>query len=261
MSMQTEPAVVRYTEADSTNSLALELGHQGAAHGTVVVAGRQTGGRGRGGKCFVSPPGGLYMSVILRPDLALAYLRLVTLAAGVACSTVLEKQTGIAPLLKWPNDLYCGWKKLGGIMTETAPWSAAQAGVSFVVVGIGLNINSLSADFPPPLPDHVTSLYEITHRRYDLDLLRREIVRQLDSLISGLEQNAAALFSLWRRRDFLLGKNITWQNADGLVVHGAGAGLRQDGRYLLRTPDGLIHPILAGVLKVYPGNPVEPGLS
>ncbi len=261
MSIQAKPAVVRYLEADSTNSLALELGRQGAAHGTVVVAGRQTGGRGRAGRYFVSPPGGLYMSVILRPDLALAYMRLVTLAAGVACCTVLERQTGIAPLLKWPNDLYCGRKKLGGILTETAPWSAAQAGVPFVVVGIGLNVNSLPGDFPPPLPDLVTSLCEITNRRHDLDMLLREIVRQLDYLVAGLERNAEALFSLWRQRDFLLGKNISWQDANGPVMHGAGAGLRQDGRYCLRTPDGLIHPILAGILKVHPGNQVEPGRS
>jgi len=259
--MQVKQAVVRYPEAESTNSLALELGRQGAAHGTVVVAGRQTGGRGRVGRCFVSPPGGLYMSVILRPDLAPANLRLVTLAAGVACSTVLEKQTGVAPLLKWPNDLYSGRKKLGGILTETAPWSAAPPGVSFVVVGIGLNVNSLPPDFPPPLRDRVTSLSDITHQRYDLDVLRREIVRQLDSLVAGLEQNAAAVLSLWRRRDFLLGKNISWQEADGPVVHGAGAGLHQDGRYLLRTPDGLIHPILAGVLKVHLEQQVEPGRS
>ncbi|NIA04985.1 MAG: biotin--[acetyl-CoA-carboxylase] ligase [Proteobacteria bacterium] len=258
--MQAKQAVVRYPEADSTNFLALELGRQGAAHGTVVVAGRQTGGRGRAGRCFVSPPGGLYMSVILRPDLALAHLRLVTLAAGVACSMVLEKH-GIAPLLKWPNDLYCGRKKLGGILTETAPYSAAPAGVPFVVVGIGLNVNSLPADFPPPLPDLVTSLSEITHRRHDLDMLRREIVRQLDSLVAGLERNPETLFSLWRQRDFLLGRNISWQDENGLVVHGTGAGLRPDGRYRLRTPDGLIHPILAGVLKVHPGNQVEPGRS
>ncbi|NOX80500.1 MAG: biotin--[acetyl-CoA-carboxylase] ligase [Deltaproteobacteria bacterium] len=250
--MQAKPAVVRYPEADSTNSLALELGRQGAPHGTVVVAARQTGGRGRAGRGFVSPPGGLYMSVILRPDLALGYLRLVTLAAGVACSVVLEKH-GISPLLKWPNDLYCGRKKLGGILTETAPWSAAQAGVPFVVVGIGLNVNSLPADFPPPLPDLVTSLSEITHRRHDLDLLRREIVRQLDYLVSGLEHNTEALFSLWRQRDFLLGRNISWQDENGLVVHGTGAGLLPDGSYRLRTPEGLIHPILAGVLKVHPG--------
>ncbi len=258
MSMQAKPAVVRYPEADSTNSLALELGRQGASHGTVVVAARQTGGRGRAGRCFVSPPGGLYMSVILRPDLALAYLRLVTLAAGVACCTVLEKY-GIAPLLKWPNDLYCGRRKLGGILTETAPYSTAQAGVPFVVVGIGLNVNSLPADFPPPLPNLVTSLSEITHRRHDLDMLRREIVLQLDSLVAGLEQSAETVFSLWRQRDFLLGKNISWQEADGPVVHGTGAGLRQDGCYRLRTPDGFIHPILAGVLKVHRENQVKPG--
>lgn len=259
--MQAKQAIVRYPEAASTNSLALELGHQGAAHGTVVVAGRQTGGRGRVGRCFVSPPGGLYMSVILRPDLAPDYLRLVTLAAGVACCTVLEKQTGIAPLLKWPNDLYFGNRKLGGILTETAPYSAAQTGVPFMVVGIGLNVNSLPGDFPPPLQDLVTSLYDIAHRRYDLDILLRGIVLQLNFLVAGLERNAEALFSLWRQRDFLLGKNISWQEADGPVVHGAGAGLRQDGCYRLRTPDGLIHPILAGVLKVHPGNQVEPGRS
>jgi BirA family biotin operon repressor/biotin-[acetyl-CoA-carboxylase] ligase len=109
---------------DSTNSIALDLARQGAAQGTVVHADQQTGGRGRNGRQFCSPPGGLYFSVILRPELELVDFPLLTLAAGVGLCRGISKTTGVQLQLKWPNDLYFADKKLGGILTESGPLRA-----------------------------------------------------------------------------------------------------------------------------------------
>jgi len=242
--------LVRHRTADSTNSLAVDLGHHGALHGTVVVADQQTGGRGRMGRCFISPPGGLYMSVLLRPELMPEQCRLMTLAAGVACSRVIDSHAGTDSLLKWPNDLYVGHKKLAGILTETAPYSFAQNNIPFIVIGIGLNVNSHPDDFPPSLRDRVTSLYHLCHQRFDLDRLMLAIVHELEGLVLTLKENREILLDSWQRHDYFLDRNIIWQGSDGVVLRGVGAGVQDDGRYRLRTSDGCVHLILAGSVRL-----------
>ena len=106
--------VIRYQEVESTNSLAVKLGVQGAGHGTVVHAIAQTGGRGRQSREFVSPPGGLYLSIVLRPSLPGDDLPLVTLAAGIAAAEIIEGFSEFPVQLKWPNDLYV--KRVFGII-------------------------------------------------------------------------------------------------------------------------------------------------
>lgn len=130
-------------ETDSTNREAKELARQGAPHGTAVLAERQTAGRGRLGRTFFSPEGGLYLSVILRPQCPPEDLPLMTPMAAVAVCRALEETLGIAPDIKWVNDLYLQGKKLCGILCE----GAGEA----VIVGIGLNLRTPEGGFPPQL--------------------------------------------------------------------------------------------------------------
>ncbi|MCW5198275.1 biotin--[acetyl-CoA-carboxylase] ligase, partial [Desulfobulbus sp. F3] len=122
----------------STSDVAAELARQGAEQGTVVHADYQTGGRGRNGRHFCSPSGGLYFSVILRPALEQTDLPLLTLAAGVGLCRGLMAAVSVHPQLKWPNDLYCADRKLGGILTESGPLRAGLP--EFVVIGVGINV-------------------------------------------------------------------------------------------------------------------------
>ena len=111
-------SVVVPEEVDSTNNVAKQLGTQGAPHGTVVVTERQTGGRGRLGRSFVSPPGGVYLSVLLRPELPLERLMHLTALAAVATRRAIDDCCGLTPDIKWMNDLLWQDKKLCGILTE-----------------------------------------------------------------------------------------------------------------------------------------------
>lgn len=131
-------------ETDSTNRVAKELARQGAPHGTAVLAKKQTAGRGRLGRNFFSPEGGLYLSVILRPQCPVEDRALITPMAAVAVHRVLMEDLGIVTRIKWVNDLYIGEKKLGGILCE----GCGDA----VIVGIGLNLYTPEGGFPADIP-------------------------------------------------------------------------------------------------------------
>jgi len=241
--------IIRYGTVDSTNPIAMALGHLGEEDATIVLAEQQTAGSGRRGRQFFSPLGGLYMSVILRPAIPPARLPLITLAAGVACSLVLEKPARLSVRLKWPNDLYIGERKLGGILTEAAPYSAARREIPFVVVGIGMNVNTRPESFPRELRNHVISLYDVGQSPYDIEALATGVVAQLARIVHALGDDGESVCTAWRQRDFLLGREITWQDPQGRVVQGYGAGLTDDGCYLIRTAAHELLEIVAGDLS------------
>jgi len=242
--------ILRYPKVDSTNSIAFDFGSRGAPHGTVVLADEQSGGRGRLSRCFSSPRGGLYLSVVLRPRLPIEKLSLITLVAGVACAEAVEQVTGISVQLKWPNDLYYNGKKLGGILTEAAPYSSSDGSVPFIVVGIGLNVNTPQESFPSPLSNLATSLYCITSQEYEIDNLMDFVITSLLAGVSLLQDNSEKVMDHWRERDYLLGKEVRWQVPQGEIVHGIGNGLLSDGRYRLTSSGGDDYPVLAGDIEI-----------
>ncbi|MHB8791209.1 MAG: biotin--[acetyl-CoA-carboxylase] ligase [Desulfobulbaceae bacterium] len=244
--------IIHYATTDSTNDIAMEMAMGGGEHGMVVVAGQQTHGRGRGEKFFASPPGGLYMSVILRPELPAARLPLIPLAAGLACACAIEEQTGQAVALKWPNDLYLQGKKLGGILAQTAPYSPTLHTIPFIILGIGINVNSRCETFTPELRTIVTSLYDTQPGNYDIDSLLAAIHAHLLVSLPTLRGDIGPLLSDWQHRDYLLGRQITWLDVRGKTMAGCGAGIRSDGCYQLLAADGTLHAILAGEVTIGP---------
>ncbi len=131
--------IYHYFKTASTNSIALELGHAGEPHGTLIVAEEQSGGRGRSGRTWHSEKtSGIYMSVLLRPAISPIVAPVITMVAGLAVRDAVVEETGIAADLRWPNDLLAGGKKFCGILTEM---HAEPSQVRFVIVGIGINVN------------------------------------------------------------------------------------------------------------------------
>ena len=167
---------------DSTNDLAKELAAQGAPEGTVVVAETQTGGRGRLGREWNSPPGvGLYVSLVLRPMLPPMELPQITLTTAVAVVRAVRRVTGVAPGIKWPNDLLLNGKKLGGILTEMETESDR---IRHVVVGLGLNVNNPA--FPPELAATATSLALATGRAFSRVQLLQAWLEEFEELVWAL---------------------------------------------------------------------------
>ena len=141
-----QPLVTAVERVDSTNNACKRLAAEGAPDGTAVLTGMQTAGRGRRGRTFVSPPGGLYFSLILRPHARPEALMHLTAMVAVAAARAIERVSGVYPGIKWTNDLVLGKKKLCGILTEIGI-EAESREVDYAVVGIG--INCAHAELPP----------------------------------------------------------------------------------------------------------------
>jgi BirA family biotin operon repressor/biotin-[acetyl-CoA-carboxylase] ligase len=169
--------IYHFFKVDSTNRVALELGHAGEPEGAVVLAEEQTAGRGRAGHAWHSEQAaGIYVTLLLRPRLAPVQAPLLTMMAGLSAHAAIQAQTGLVVDLKWPNDLLIGGKKVGGILTEM---HAEPAQVRFVIVGIGLNVNQ--EKFPAELGAIATSLRAETGRPQSrLELLVR-LLREFES--------------------------------------------------------------------------------
>ena len=136
--------IVYYEETDSTNIRARKLAEEGAPDGTLVVTDFQNAGRGRRGRMWVSPSGtGIFMSLILRPDILPSSASMLTLVAALAVYDGIKETTGLETVIKWPNDIVAEGKKLCGILTEM---SAELEGIHYVVTGIGINANM--TEFP-----------------------------------------------------------------------------------------------------------------
>lgn len=238
-----------YDTVDSTNTQAKKLAAAGAPHGTVLIAGHQTGGRGRMGRSFHSPAGlGLYFSVILRPDCPVTEAMHLTCAAGVAALDAVLCTTGVLPQLKWINDLVFEGKKLGGILAE--PVIEAQSGrISFVIVGIGINCGHEAGDFPPELQSIAISLSMITGQSTNRSQLAAELIRSLEVMSRELLTEKASIMERYRKNCVTLGKEISVHRFDE-VRHGAAVDLDADGGLVVRFRDGHTETVSAGEVSV-----------
>jgi BirA family biotin operon repressor/biotin-[acetyl-CoA-carboxylase] ligase len=183
--------ILHYKSLQSTNTTAYRLAQQSALEWTVVVADVQTKGRGRGRKKWESPKGGLWFSILLRPNVPGPTLPLLQFLAAIATRQALENETDLSVKLKWPNDLVLGNKKLGGILIESKTLGDR---ISFAILGVGLNINQLKAQLPPG----ATSLRLASRKKHDLRLLLRAILEQMRSSYDDLNNPAKIIEEWWR---------------------------------------------------------------
>ena len=195
-----------YEETDTTNNRARELALEGAPEGTLVVAEKQTAGRGRRGKVWESPLGtGIWMSLVLRPQIAPAEASVLTLLCGLATAEAIEAETGLSAGIKWPNDILINGKKAVGILTEM---DCEMSEVHFVIPGIGINGNT--ASFPPEIAEIATSLYlecgkTVSRRR----LVHRVLERLEEHYETFLRTGSfAAMLEDYRKHCITLGKEV-----------------------------------------------------
>lgn len=231
----------------STNSDAMALGREGEPEGTVVIAEEQTAGRGRLGRTWESSRGvNLYMSILLRPQMAPWLAPQLSLVAGVAAAETVREE-GIDARIKWPNDVVVlapgGMKKLCGILTEI---EAEADRVSFVVVGIGVNLNSDRSHFSPELEDKATSVLlergrPVERAAFVARLLAR-FERWYDAWAKG---GFAAVAEDWRALSVLEGRRVTI-SAPGDTFDGVCAGIDDEGALLVEVGPGPVRRVLAG---------------
>jgi BirA family biotin operon repressor/biotin-[acetyl-CoA-carboxylase] ligase len=242
----------------STNDLAKDLGRREAPEGTLVVAEAQTAGRGRLGRGWESPPGvGLYVSLLLRPPLPPSDLPQITLTAAVSVARALARAAGLAPGIKWPNDLLLGGKKVGGILTEM---ETEPDVIRHLVVGLGLNVNN--REFPPPLADTATSLALAAGRPFSRVELLRAWLEEFEELYRRfLARDFPGILEEWRSYAVTLGREVRVRQGLG-EVQGQALEVAPDGALLVKTRTGDIVRVTSGELAPGPGEgPAAPGLS
>jgi len=236
-------------ETVSTNAYAFRLAEEGAAEGTVVIAEAQSGGKGRLGRVWSSPPRvNLYCSVVLRPSVKPYEAPQLTFLSAVAVARAIEQVTGLKPEIKWPNDVLIGNKKVAGLLNEM---SAETDGINFVILGLGVNLNMSPGQFPPDLRSPATSLlieagHPVGRVRFVVQMLR-----ELDMLYAGfLTHGFLEVREEWQQRCNAHGREVVVSNGGSVDVKGMFGGIDGDGALLVRQADGSIERILSGDVKV-----------
>ncbi len=239
--------VVYFEETDSTNTRAKALAEEGAPEGTLVVAEKQNAGKGRRGRGWSSPPGsGIWMSVILRPDMEPSRASMLTLVAALGVSEGISRVTGIMPGIKWPNDLVLSGKKICGILTEM---TTELDSIQYVVIGMGINVNT--DEFPTEIRDRASSLYLESGRTWKRGSLigamahamgeyYEEFLKVKDlSLLK--EEYEKGLVNL-NRRVTVLAREGAW---DGIC-----RGIDSQGELLVERENGDVRQVLSGEVSV-----------
>lgn len=234
-----------YDEVDSTQTVALSLVAEGAPEGTLVLAERQTAGRGRMGRQWHSPKGkGLWMSMILRPKhIPLTFTPQLTLLVSVALCRAIRAIVPVEAGIKWPNDLLIGGRKAAGILLES---SAENETLQHIIAGVGIGVNLEPDDYPPELRNVATSLFiEAGYRIDRVELLCRFLLEWEQLYALYHEQGFAPIKLLWEALSVSLHKPIRCQTAQGLV-DGYAEGIDELGALAIRLQDGTIRKMYSG---------------
>jgi BirA family transcriptional regulator, biotin operon repressor / biotin---[acetyl-CoA-carboxylase] ligase len=233
--------VVEVHEAlGSTQERARELAHAGTPHGTLVIAEIQTGGRGRLGRHWGSPKGGLWMSLVLRPRFAASLASRITQTAAVGVAKALW-EVGVEVRIKWPNDLLAGGKKVCGILAESSAGNARETveerRLDHVILGVGMNANFDPAELAVQNRE-VTTIRAELGRDVDLLELLRVVLSNLDAELGRIEDFGAVLED-WRNLNCTLGEKVRVRRF-GETVEGRAVDLTEEGALLLVTRRGTV---------------------
>ena len=234
--------IVYFDETDSTNRQARMLAMDGAKHGTLVIADTQSAGRGRRGRGWISPAGeGIFMSLIVRPDVAPSQVAKMSLTLALAVGRAIEKVTGLDARIKWPNDIVIGGRKICGLLLEM---DATAEKINSIVAGVGINVHQTAFD------------EEIAHTASSLDLLagrrmsRSEIVRAfLAEFERAMALDDAAMMDEYRTRSATIGQRVQVIALDGTYT-GTAQGITESGSLLVEDETGALREVLAADVSV-----------
>lgn len=232
--------VHRFESIDSTSDVLKEAARAGAPEGEVAIARIQTAGRGRHGRPWVSPPGNLFLSMLLRPQDP-AILSLLPLAAGLAVAEALSIG-GVEPRLKWPNDVLVDGKKLAGILAE----ASTGAGIESVVLGVGANVNWRRDEAPEELRAVATSLREETGRAHDVDVVAAAVLGRWTAWYDALRVDRRRVREAWRARSVdWWGRPVELLSGQTRLV-GVARDVDDSGALILEQPDGSRLTVVSG---------------
>jgi BirA family biotin operon repressor/biotin-[acetyl-CoA-carboxylase] ligase len=239
-----------YEAVPSTNTVLRELARAGAAGGTVVLAESQTAGHGRAGKPWFSPPGvNLHASILLRPDVRPAAAGVHSFVASLALADAI-RELGLAPAIKWPNDVLVTRRKVAGTLAEVA---VAGDRVEYMILGVGVNVNVEPDALRAALGEaaqHATSLKEALGRPVDRNAFAAAFLTAVDEwLITVGEQGPAPLLQAWSDLDIVTGRRVEVREAT-VVFDGRARGVDREGCLEVVDARGVVHRVVAGEIRL-----------
>ncbi|PKL35212.1 MAG: biotin--[acetyl-CoA-carboxylase] ligase [Spirochaetae bacterium HGW-Spirochaetae-1] len=236
--------LVYLREVTSTQDMAEKLAREGAIEGTTVIAEKQLAGRGRRGRNWISPSGGgIYISLVLRPDINPINIAQVPMAAGVALTKTIEQVTGIQSKIKWPNDIMIGTRKVAGILTEM---NCEADRVNYIILGIGINVNTGMQNLPELIRNTATSLREQSGSEVSRMEFIRCLLSQFEDIYKEFIVNGfSPILTQWKQLNNTIGSKVrvfddTWE------ISGTAVDIDEDGSLLVETDSGVIKKIISG---------------
>ncbi|MDQ1001743.1 BirA family biotin operon repressor/biotin-[acetyl-CoA-carboxylase] ligase [Neobacillus niacini] len=240
---------VHYEESvESTQKIAHRLAYDNAPEGTVIIAEEQVAGRGRMDRKWHSPKyTGIWMSIILRPNIPLPKAPQLTLLTAVAIVQAIEDLTGLLPEIKWPNDILIRGKKVTGILTEL---EAEADRINSIIIGIGMNVNQTREDFPVELQEIATSLFIEKGEKVSRSDLIKGIFRNLEKLyLLYLEEGFLPIKFLWEGYAISIGRKITARTLSNSIT-GTAKGITDDGVLIMVDDHGKTHHVYSADIEL-----------
>lgn len=237
-----------FPELKSTNIIAKEKAlhrAEGIDEGTLIIAERQSAGKGRLGREWFSPAGGIWLSIILYPQLSPSYISRITLMTAVAVVKAIKVCTRIESQIKWPNDILIDEKKVCGILTEM---SAELDMINWVVVGIGINVNIDIRDFPKDIQENTISLKEISGKKISRVKLVQTFLQEFEKYYESLKRREfSSILKEWKLYSHTLGKKIRVDIGEKIIT-GEVIDINESGALILKKEDGELVEIISGTI-------------
>lgn len=246
--------IIYFDRIDSTNNYAKKIALEGCEEGTLVLADYQTSGRGRLGRDWNSTDRkGVWMSLVLRPDIPFEEVQIITLAASVAVVSAIVEVAQIQAGIKWPNDIIVSGKKVCGILVEM---NMEIDRINFLVLGIGLNVNQQADDFPEELKNKAVSLGMCMEETTgDQKILKRSelisaILLKFEEIYDKVNSGAfEEIISQWQKYSVTLGKEVSMTYKDKDYI-GIAEGITKDGKLIVKCQDGTVKEVFSGEISV-----------
>lgn len=222
--------IVYYDETDSTNKQARMLAREGAAHGTLVIADRQSAGRGRRGRSWISPAGeGVFMSLIVRPDAPPSEVAKLSLTLALAVSRAIERETGLDARIKWPNDIVIGGRKVCGLLLEM---DATAQKVESIVAGVGINVHQTA--FDEEIENTASSLDLLLGKRVSRSAIVRAFLTEFERAMTLADEE---MMDAYRERSATIGQRVQVIGLSSSYT-GMATGITESGTLLVAQDDG-----------------------
>jgi len=236
-----------FRELTSTNDMAKELAVKGAKEGTLILAEAQTRGRGRLGRGWFSPVGGLWFSIIMRPKVSPRDAPKLTLMISVAVAKTINKLFDLEAEIKWPNDVLVKGKKVGGILTEV---NTRGDSLNFAVVGVGINANLSLHDFPANLRDSSTTLKEELKREIDCEAFLRSLLEETEHYYKMFTQGKfQTILTEWKHLSKFLGSYVRVTSFDE-KIEGWATNIDENGALIVKLRDLTTQKIMTGDVTI-----------